>query len=704
MRKLLLIAIPALFLTVSWAQQQQAPPQNPATAEKPGILNPTLKVDEKPLASLPYTPSLDVNSMDKTADPCVDFYQYSCGGWMKNNPIPADQPRWSVYGKLYEDNQRFLWGILDDLSKKTTGRNANQQKIGDFFGACMDEPAIEKLGASPLKPYLTQISGMNSKKDLAPVLAALHLKTQGSGFLFGFGSNQDFANSESIIGFVGAGGLSLPDRDYYTKTDEHSVELRKKFLVHVQKMLELLGDKPDTAQREASKIMEIETNLAKASLTRVERRDPYKLFHKVDFKGLQAMTPSFDWGVYIKSSGMPQQNTFNVTQPAFLQELEKQLQTQSLDDIKTYLRWHLVHSQSPFLSSAFVNENFDFFSKTLHGTPQLRARWKRCVALTDDELGEALGQEFVQRAFSPELKQKTLTMTKQIEHAMQEDINQLAWMSPATKQKALEKLHSVVNKIGYPDKWRDYSSVTINRGDFLGNVERATLFESKRQLSKIGKPLDRGEWTMTPPTVNAYYDPQMNDINFPAGVLQPPLYDPKMDDAPNYGNTGGTIGHELTHGFDDEGRQFDAQGNLKDWWTKEDAENFTNRAQCIVDQYAKYTVIDDIKINSKLTEGEDVADLGGLILAWMAWKEQTADQQLQNAQGFTPEQRFFIGYAQWACENNRPEDQRVNAITDPHSPGKYRVNGLMVNMPEFQQAFQCKAGQPMVSDHRCRVW
>ena len=704
MRKLLLIAIPALFLTVSWAQQQQAPPQNPATAEKPGIFNPTLKVDEKPLASLPYTPSLDVNSMDKTADPCVDFYQYSCGGWMKNNPIPADQPRWSVYGKLYEDNQRFLWGILDDLSKKATGRNANQQKIGDFFGACMDEPAIEKLGASPLKPYLTQISGMNSKKDLASVLAALHLKTQGSGFLFGFGSNQDFANSESIIGFVGAGGLSLPDRDYYTKTDEHSVELRKKFLVHVQKMLELLGDKPDTAQREATKIMEIETNLAKASLTRVERRDPYKLFHKVDFKGLQAMTPSFDWGVYIKSSGMPQQNTFNVTQPAFLQELEKQLQTQSLDDIKTYLRWHLVHSQSPFLSSAFVNENFDFFSKTLHGTPQLRARWKRCVALTDDELGEALGQEFVQRAFSPELKQKTLTMTKQIEHAMQEDINQLAWMSPATKQKALEKLHSVVNKIGYPDKWRDYSSVTINRGDFLGNVERATLFESRRQLSKIGKPLDRGEWTMTPPTVNAYYDPQMNDINFPAGVLQPPLYDPKMDDAPNYGNTGGTIGHELTHGFDDEGRQFDAQGNLKDWWTKEDAENFTNRAQCIVDQYAKYTVIDDIKINSKLTEGEDVADLGGLILAWMAWKEQTADQQLQNAQGFTPEQRFFIGYAQWACENNRPEDQRVNAITDPHSPGKYRVNGLMVNMPEFQQAFQCKAGQPMVSDHRCRVW
>ncbi len=701
MRKLFFAIFPALFLIVSFAQQT---PQNPTTAEKPGVVKPSLAVDEKPLASLPYTPSLDVNSMDKTADPCADFYQYACGGWMKNNPIPADQARWSVYGKLYQDNQRFLWGILDDLSKKTSGRNANQQKIGDFFGACMDEPAVEKLGASPLKPYLALINSMKSKKDLPAVLAKLHLNTQTSGFLFNFGSNQDFANSESIIAFASAGGLSLPDRDYYTKTDAHSAELRQKYLAHVQKMMQLLGDRPEVAKAEAAKIMDIETNLAKASLTRVEQRDPYKLFHKVDFKGLQALTPDFDWSIYIKDIGLPAQTTFNVTQPAFYQELQKQLQATSLDDIKTYLRWHLVHAEAPFLSSAFVNENFEFFSKTLHGVPQLRPRWKRCVSLTDAELGEALGQEFVNRAFSPELKQKALTMTKQIESAMQQDINQLTWMSPETKAKALEKLHSIVNKIGYPDKWRDYSSVQINRGDFLGNVERATLFESNRQLNKIGKPLDRGEWNMTPPTVNAYYDPQMNDINFPAGVLQPPLYDPKMDDAPNYGNTGGTIGHELTHGFDDEGRQFDARGNLKDWWTKDDARNFTDRAQCIVDQYAKYTVIDDININSKLTEGEDVADLGGLILAWMAWKDQTANQHLENAQGLTPEQRFFIGYAQWACENTRPEDLRANAITDPHSPGRYRVNGLMVNMPEFQQAFSCRAGQPMVSEHRCRVW
>ncbi len=699
MRKLLLAILPALLLTVSLAQQTSQTP-----AEKPGIANPTLKVDEKPLASLPYTPSLDVDSMDKTADPCVDFYQYSCGGWMKHNPIPSDQARWSVYGKLYQDNQQFLWGILDELSKKTAGRDANQQKIGDFFGACMDEAAVEKRGAAPLRVFLTEINGIDSKRELPRVLADLHMKTQTSGLFFNFGSNQDFENSESIIAFANAGGLSLPDRDYYTKTDAHSLELRAKFLAHVQKMLELLGDKPDAAKAEAAKIMEIETNLAKASLTRVERRDPYKLFDKVDFKGLQALTPSFDWATYIKDIGLPSQTTFNVTQPAFYQELEKQLQATSLDDIKTYLRWHLVHAEAPYLSSAFVNENFEFFSKTLHGTPQLRPRWKRCVALTDDELGEALGQEFVKRAFSPELKQKTLTMTKQIESAMQQDINQLSWMSPETKAKALEKLHSIVNKIGYPDKWRDYSSVHIVPGDFLGNVQRATMFESNRELKKIGKPLDRGEWGMTPPTVNAYYNPQMNDINFPAGVLQPPLYDPKMDDAPNYGNTGGTIGHELTHGFDDEGRQFDAKGNLKDWWTKDDAKNFTDRAQCIVDQYAKYTVIDDIKINSKLTEGEDVADLGGLILAWMAWKDQTANQHLENAQGFTPEQRFFVGYAQWACENVRPEDLRANAITDPHSPGKYRVNGLVVNMPEFEKAFSCKAGQPMVSDHRCRVW
>ena len=660
--------------------------------------------NEKPLTSFPYTPGLDVTAMDKGVDPCVDFYKYSCGGWQKNNPIPADQARWSVYGKLYQDNQQYLWGILDQLAKQTSGRNADEQKIGDYFGACMDEAAVNKLGAKPLQPYLNKVNGMKSTKDLPAVLASLHASMQTGGLFFNFGSNQDFENSQDVIAFAVAGGLSLPDRDYYTKDDAKSVELRDKYLAHVQKMFVLLGDKPDAAKAEAATVMSIETALAKASLTRVEQRDPYKLFHKVDFKGLQALTPDFDWSVYVKNIGLAPQDKFNVTQPEFYKELQNQLKTRSLADIKTYLRWHVVHAAAPYLSEPFVMENFDFFSKTLRGVPQLRARWKRCVSLVDNQLGEALGKEFVARAFSPDLKEKTLRMTKQIEDAMQDDINTLTWMSPETKTKALEKLHAVVNKIGYPDKWRDYSSVAIKPNDFLGNVERATVFESKRDLNKIGKPLDRAEWGMTPPTVNAGYQPQLNDITFPAGVLQPPLYDPKMDDAPGYGNTGGTIGHELTHGFDDEGRQFDAQGNLKDWWTKEDAKNFTDRAQCIVDQYAQYVVVDDIKINSKLTEGEDVADLGGLILAWVAWKAQTKDMKLEPRDGLTPEQRFFIGYAQWACENNRPEDERVNAVTDPHSPGKYRVNGLMVNMEEFQKAFSCKAGQPMVRENRCRVW
>jgi putative endopeptidase len=641
--------------------------------------------------------------MDPTANACVDFYQYTCGGWMKNNPIPSDQPRWSVYGKLTQDNQRYLWGILDDLAKRKSGNNAAQQKIGDYFAACMDEAAVEKLGAKPLKPYLDRIAGMKSKADLPAVLADLHLETGDGGLLFGFGSAQDFANSEQVIAFATGGGLGLPDRDYYLKDDERSKDMRAKYVAHVARTFALLGDKADAAKAESETVMKIETALAKASLSRVDKRDPYKLFHKMDGKGLQALTPSFDWPAYLKRAGLPGLDTFNVTEPDYYKAVEQQLGG-SFADLKTYLRWHMAHAASPYLSTAFVNENFDFYGKTLRGVPQLKPRWKRCVTLVDGQLGEALGQEFVARAFGPKLKQDTLHMTQQIEQAMQDDLDQLAWMDADTKKKALTKLHTIANKIGYPDKWRDYSSIAIKRKDFIGNVARATAFESHRQLAKIGKPLDRTEWGMTPPTVNAYYDPQMNDINFPAGVLQPPLYDPKMDDAPNYGNTGGTIGHELTHGFDDEGRQFDAKGNLTNWWTDKDDKAFKDRAQCIVDQYAQYTVVDDIKINSKLTEGEDIADLGGLVLAWMAWKAETKEHPAQPRDGFTPEQRFFIGYAQWACENNRPEDLRVSAVTNPHSPGKYRVNGLMVNLPEFAKAFSCKAGQPMVSKRPCRVW
>ena len=661
---------------------------------------------EQPATSLPYTPGLDVNAMDKTADPCVDFYQYTCGGWMMNNPIPADQPRWSVYGKLGQDNQRYLWGILNGLAKQTKGRNPRQQQIGDYFAACMDEAAVEKLGAKPLAPYLAQINAMKSKRDLPVVLANLQLNMADAGFFFGFGSNQDFADASRVIAFATAGGLSLPDRDYYLKAEDKSKQIRDQFVSHVARTFELLGDSADVAKGNAAKVMEIETALANASLSRVDKRDPHKLFHNMDAKGLKALMPGFEWSAYLKVAGLSKLNSFNVTEPDFFTALEKLWQTNSLDDIKNYLRWHLAHISAPHLSSAFVNENFNFFNKTLRGVPELRPRWKRCVALVDGQLGEALGQEFVSRAFSAELKIKTLHMTRQIEQAMEVDLNQLTWMSAQTKQNALAKLRTIVNKIGYPDKWRDYSAVVVKRNDFIGNVQRGNLFESRRDIAKIGKPLDRGEWSMTPPTVNAYYNAQMNDINFPAGVLQPPLYDPKMDDAPNYGNTGGTIGHELTHGFDDEGRQFDAKGNLKEWWTEKDAREFTDRAQCIVDQYAQYTIVDDIKINSKLTLGEDIADLGGLVLGWMAWQAQIAETNAKpvSREGFSPEQRFFIGNAQWACENNRPEDLRDRALTNPHSPGKYRVNGLVINMPEFQKAFACKAGQPMVRENRCKVW
>lgn len=703
MRPARLAVLLSLAGAAALAHAQTAPAAAPAASAAP-----TAKA-ERPATEFPYTPGLDPSSMDRSADPCVDFYQYACGGWMKNNPIPADQARWSVYGKLAQDNQRFLWGILEDLSKRQDGRNANQQKIGDYFGACMDERTIETRGAAPLKPFFDQIATLRSNKDLPRVLAQLHLALADQGLFFGFGSSQDFGDSTRVIAFATAGGLGLPDRDSYLKTDAKSKDVRAKYVAHIANTFKLLGDSPEQAQRQAERVMAMETELATASLSRVDKRDPYKLFHKVDAKGLQALTPGFNWNAYLNEIGQARQTTFNVTEPAFFKALARMWKTSDIESTRTYLRWHVARNMSPALASNFDQEHFDFFSKTLRGVQQQQPRWKRCVGLVDRQLGEALGQEFVSRAFSPALKEKSLHMTRQVEEAMKKDIESLDWMSLETKKRAQEKLAAIVNKIGYPDKWRDYSAYEVKPGDFAGNVQRGNVFETRRDLAKIGKPLDRGEWGMTPPTVNAYFNPQMNDINFPAGVLQPPLFDPKMDDAPNYGNTGGTIGHELTHAFDDEGRQFDAKGNLKDWWTKKDAKEYEERAQCIVDQYAQYTVVDDIKINSKLTLGEDIADLGGLILGWMAWKEEMASmpQQAQAQQlrdGLTPEQRFFVGNAQWACENDRPENLRVKALTDPHSPGRFRVNGLVVNMPQFQQAFQCKPGQPMVKEKRCRVW
>ncbi|MGH9501610.1 MAG: M13 family metallopeptidase [Terriglobales bacterium] len=650
--------------------------------------------------SAAHSPVFDVTSIDSSVDPCTDFFTYACGGWLKKNPIPPDKTSWSAAAKLSDDNKVLLREILEEASVGGPSRDPVKQKIGDYYAACMDEKAIETAGTAPLQAGLERIGRMRSRRDLARVAAGM----LGQNVLFSFQSDQDFKNSSQVIAEVDQGGLGLPDRDYYLKTDAKSEELRRAYVAHVQKMFELLGDSPTDAATEAQSVLRVETALAKGSLTQVERRDPKLLYHKMTLRELDALSPSFRWKEYFSRAGQPGLSSLNVTAPNFFKALDAALKNEGVQSWKAYLRWHLAHANAPYLSAPFVNADFDFFGRTLSGAERLEPRWQRCVSYTDNDLGEALGQAYVQRAFPPEAKQRALRLVKQIEAAMQQDIEGLPWMSAATKQQALEKLHAVANKIGYPDKWRDYTALTIARDDHMGNVLRARIFEFNRQIAKIGKPVDRGEWDMTPPTVNADYNPQLNDINFPAGILQPPFFDASADDAPNYGDTGSTIGHELTHGFDDEGRQFDAQGNLRDWWTPEDGKQFDQRASCISDQYSQYVAVDDIRVNGQLTLGENVADLGGMMLAYMAWKKETPDQKLEPVDGFTPEQRFFIGYGQSWCASTRDETKRMWATIDPHSPDKFRTNGVVSNTPEFQQAFQCKAGSPMVREKRCRVW
>jgi len=656
-----------------------------------------------PATTLPYRPSLDVTAMDKSVDPCVDFYQYSCGGWKKANPIPPDRTSWGRYAELYEDNLALLRGILERAAA-AKNRDAVDQKIGDLYGSCVDEATVNRRGASPIQPQLQSIAAVKSMRELAPVLANLQLEDFRGELMFGAGSIQDPDNAEMQIANVDQGGLGLPDRDYYTKDDAKSQEIRQRYLQYVQNIFELLGDSPAVAKANAETVMRIEISLAKTSQTRTERRDPYKLMHKMSPEQLSALMPNFDWKSFWKALNPPAFQTVNVMSPDFMKQLNTSLASESLENWKTYLRFHIANIHADYLSDNFSNEHFQFFQKYLRGAQEQQPRWKRCVQFVDRRLGEALGQAYVRQVFSPELKARALKMVEEIEKAMAVRINQLDWMSPATKQQALVKLHAIRNKIGYPDHWRDYSKVVITANDFAANMRNAIVFESRRELNKIGQPVDHGEWQISPPTVDAYYDPQMNDINFPAGVLQPPLYDAKMDDAPNYGDTGGTIGHELTHAFDDEGSQFDAKGNLKNWWTPDDQKKFEARTQCVDDQYSQYIAVDDIHLNGKLTLGENVADLGGEILAYLAWQDATRDLKLEPIDGFTPDQRFFIGFAQWDCSNDRPEQLRDWAMTNPHSPGKYRINGVVVNMPEFSSAFSCKAGQPMVSTKVCKVW
>jgi len=531
-------------------------------------------------------------------------------------------------------------------------------------------------------------------------------QTDSNDFFFALGSEQDAEDSALMIGAVYAGGLGLPDRDYYLENTADKESIRQAYREHLTAMFGLLGETPEQAADSTANVMRIETDIARASLTVVERRDPHKTYNRKSLDEVQQMAPAFDWPGLFATVGLNPLPWLNISQPAFLAEVQAIVERESLESLRTYLRWGLINDRADYLSSPFRDQSFAFYGKRLNGITEQPPRWKTCVRQVDDQLGEALGREFVERNFPPAVRADARRMSLQIQQAMAERIEQLAWMSPETRGQAQEKLKKMRDKIGYPDTWRDYSSIRINRDDYFGNVTRATEFDLQRQMARIGKPVDRDEWFMTPATVNAYYSPSMNDINFPAGVLMPPLYDPKMDDAPNYGDTGGTIGHELVHGFDDEGRQYDGDGNLRDWWTPADAAAFEERANCIRKQYASYQVINDIFINAQLTSGEDIADLGGLILAWEAWQVETAGQRLVPRDGLTPEQRFFVGFAQWACSDERPEALRLHAATDPHSPPRYRINGVVVNMPEYGEAFQCPAGSPMVKPAAdvCKIW
>ena len=675
-------------LLLPWASAQQ-----PVAVPAPSM---------QPLSRMPYSPSLNLESLDRGVDPCVDFYKFSCGGWIKHNPIPADQAAWSVYAKLATDNQQFLWGILEADAKAST-RTPVQQKVGDYFESCMNTGQIDAASLQPLQARLSQVEALGSRQALTTLLPELDHNAVGT-FFFDAGTDQDAADATKVIAVLEAGGLGLPDRDYYLKTDARSVQLRTDYVAFMAQLLQLGGATPQQAKVDADTVLRMESALAEAQLTRVERRDPHRVYHPMSVAALQTLVPAVAWEPFFAKAGAPGIATLNVAQPEFMKAVQTQLANEPLPALKVYLRYHLLLGAAPFLATPLRQAHFQFFGHTLRGIAQEPPRWKTCVRAVDRNLGEALGQEFVARTFSADMRAKTELMTGQIETEMGKEIAGLDWMSAPTKAEALRKLHAIRNKIGYPAMWRDYARLQVQREDFFGNTERAAAFEDARQWAKLGKPVDLNEWGMTPPTVNAYFNPQMNDINFPAGVLQPPLYDPSLDDAPNYGNTGATIGHELTHAFDDQGRQFDAGGNLRDWWTPADAKGFEERIQCVRDQYAKFVVVDEIHINSRLTSGEDVADLGGTYLAYLAWRLEQKGKTLPDRDGFTPDQRFFIGMAQWACEDARPESLRVNAITDPHSPGVARINGVVSNLPEFQKAFACKAGQPMVHTPTCKVW
>ncbi len=651
-------------------------------------------------------PSLDKEIMDPSTDPCVDFYRYACGNWSKLHPIPSDSPYSDQFYNLDQFNRQVLHAILEKAAAPSSARDANTQKIGDYYASCMDEAALQKKAMAPLQPELDRINALSSKDQLPELLA--HFQLINVNAFLGFGSQQDFKDATQQIAAVAQGGLGLPEKDYYLRTGDKDEEIRKQYVQHVTNMLKLLGSSETQAASDAQAIMKLETALAKVSLDVTSQRDPHNIYHMMPNSGLQALTPALNWDHFYSATKSPQFKELNVAEPDFFKGLNQVIADTDLATIKVYLRWQLVHSlPSVILPKALDDERFDFDGRKLVGIPEQEPRWKRCVAATDSALGEALGKAYVDQQFPASSKEQSMQMIHDIESALGRDIDSLDWMSPETKKLAQEKLHLIANKVGYPSHWRDYSKLTVERGDALGNDLRAAEFESHRQLAKIGQPVDRDEWGMSPPTVNAYYNPSMNDINFPAGVLQSPFFDPPSAPALNYGHIGLFMGHEITHGFDDQGRQFDGHGNLHDWWTKEDSDKFNEKAECIVNEYAQFSV-GDTKLNGKLTLGENTADNGGLRLAYIAFlaraAQQGTDLEKKTASGFTPLQELFLGFAQDWCAEWRPELERLIATTDPHSPDRFRANGVLVNMPEFGKAFSCKAGQPMVSAKACRVW
>jgi putative endopeptidase len=651
-------------------------------------------------------PGLAKEVMDTSADPCVNFFQYACGNFSKLYPIPSDRSSFEAFTMMQDHTEHVLHAMLEKAAAGGASRSPDEQKIGDYYAACMDESAINAKGLKVLQPDLDKIAALKDKSELSSLLG--HFQLINVNAFLGFGEQQDFKDASKQIAAVDQGGLGLPERDYYFRTGDVAEKTRKDYVQHITNMLKLMGEPDAEAASDAQSIMQLETSLAKISMDVTTRRDPQKVYHLMPTSDLQKLAPGINWNRFLTDAGTPPITEINVANPDFIKGMNALVDATDMKTIQAYLRWQVINSaDSLFLPKAVDDEAFDFYRHKLRGQPQQRARWKRCVAATDGALGEALGQVYVAQEFPPSSKQATVQMVDDIEIAMGQDIKTLDWMSPETRVRADDKLHAVADKIGYPDKWRDYSRLIIERGDAYGNDERATIFENLRQINKIGKPVDRGEWGMSPPTINAYYNPSMNDINFPAGILQAPFYDPKSTEAENYGHIGSIVGHELTHGFDDQGRQFDGKGNLSDWWTAEDAKKFEEKADCEVKEYDSFIAIDDVHVNGKLTLGENTADNGGIRLSYMAFLEDAkrkGTDVTKKQDGYTPIQQFFIGYGQNWCGESRPEYQRLQVQTNPHSPREFRVNGVVQNMREFGEAFGCKVGQPMMPQNACRVW